>query len=384
QHQMEPCTGYYYKRTYIAIDGPGSTGKTSMQGAIHSHPQTLVPRFRNTFTFQLLAEPPSWSFLHDASPYELITSGALSDPESILLALAAFRRMLWDGVTSDGASLSPSYISMLQSSQTLICASRSPLSHVYQGVYPEGPYPRSQEVFIQLYSPMQTPRIIPFPDNLYILIPDPQKQQARLRSRISAAGGKLEDVHDSPDKQGQIIQGYESMTSVIRDWPGVYRILSQEVVNTSFISLPFLMSLKVLTTLVEKGSLTRYCSPQFWGSIFYGATDHIYRVNSDNRFQAYFFPRCINVLIDFGEIKRYFPNRYGINYGDLGCINYGDSLILISIEQPSLIDWVEACDLAREAASSNELFRVDENTRYGWKNLYKRYDTERAWRNITW
>jgi hypothetical protein len=368
------------------LEGPGSTGKTSIQRALCFALYELLGRGEGCSRSLIFSEPPEWpEFASQGlpTPHRLAELPILQDhPEVAIPALAAFRMMMWNGGSLDGKPLTPETDKAINDPSHILIGSRSPLSLVYQGVYPGREHPWQDKVFELFYS-----WDIPFPDCLHVLIPDAEKQRQRLEERISRAGGKVKDIGDEPERQSKVLEGYERILEIIRRWPGVYRIKSQEITNFRTIGLSMVLAFHMLSNILEKGNAETFRSPAHWYSAIFQPESQLIRINTDpSRFRAYFYPRVIPGLCENRSIifrKEQVNEKYKpIFYGDIGVIINRHHLISVSFET-SDIDQEAACEQILKKVGKEDFTIVDENTRYG-RNLYPYSNIERAWRNITW
>ncbi len=70
---------------------------------------------------------------------------------------------------------------------------------------------------------------------------------------------------------------------------------------------------------------------------------------------------------------------YSVQYN-----HFENHLILISIETQSEINCEQAAKLARELLINDNVVLVGEENRYGWHDLYGRYNINHEWKNIRW
>lgn len=376
----------FYPGIYLALDGPGSTGKTSLQGELQLILKDLVPNFTDRFRLFNIVEPPEWDQFDKLGvkhPYAQVTSGELSDPSVALPALTAYRHMMWNGAKLDGEELNPNYLELLQESTTLLLASRSPLSLVYQGIYPGS---RAYDVF----SPQKIGELfwtyysweIPFPDLLYVLIPDSRQQHVRLEKRMADAGGGVADWGDTIAKQQEVIQGFMAITDLIKDWPGVYTLQSEEVRQFPSLSLSTILAFHLICTMIEKGCLEEVIHLAAEGFTQEPWFTNYYRINTILGISAYMIPNCINNLQYF---RYYDPegSEFSI-FGDIGAFPWDNNLIIVAIEVPSAIDLEFAIDQVKGSLIKQKYVELNSESRYGWRNLYSRHRMNRAWKNIVW
>jgi hypothetical protein len=333
-----------------------------------------------------LTEPPDWgSFkaLEMPTPYRTIREQMIAGPaQAQIAALTAWRRMMWGGATLDGKPIDQVMHDTLNDAKGVIIGDRSPLSMVYQGVYPGSSLPDANHMFPLFYGLGQ----IPFPDLLYILIPEPEAQRNRLQARIEKVDGRLEDFGDALGFQQKIIEAYNSLLGIIGNWPGVYRLNSQEVKSPHFINISTAISLHLFVSLLEKGVYNKE-------DLEYTDYQGPFRLEVESsHFKAYCFSNLFEAgiggstlfVIPQSDRDQMISNRESIiyNYGDILLILDGRTAILITIENPNKISSKEAIQTSLEAYRQGRGILVTSDTRLG--NLHRGQQPERAWRNITW
>lgn len=369
---------------YVVFEGPGSTGKTSFQHAVRFLLGDFITDFRERFNTTNITEPPDFSRFEELpgvmSPSKVVKTGAITFPVAIFLHVVANRDLAWNGAEVDGTPLDVPWINLIEPPNGIVLASRSPLSSVYQGLYPGGDFPIDSKIAWGTYNIFQ----IPFPDVMYVLMPDPVKQKARLAARIRADDGRTDDVFDDPQKQDPIFEGYCAYLELLSSWPGIYRINSQEVVSQPGINLSTVLAFHILCMLAEKGAIDTYIPIYSWGSVIRSAPIHLTRINTPPFLSAYIFLNAIPNLVDFDRVRySAIKDKLHIEFGDIGIIPFGENMILVAIEDRTQINWSEASILIHDLLQRGEYCEVNQASRYGLIPFQRR-DIQRAWSNISW
>ncbi len=357
---------------YGALEGPGSTGKSSIIRDLPSILADLLGHSITTLPYHTFAEPftPSNWPPGVPPPYQLTKRQlAGNNPFTYAIYLTATRRMIWGCSTFDGELLDPLFYDTLRNPKGILIGDRSPLSMIYQGVYPGSNVQfDASTIFPTLYGD----NLIPFPDCLFVLMPDPEAQKQRLIARIEADGGELTDFGDAVDFQTKIIQGYEATLRIIRSWPGVYRLESQQVKYKLSIGITTAIALVIFANMIEKGLYEpEHTLVYTLESPYTGMRAYVYRNivgRSINEGSKYF-------ILNPNDRARWNQHKIIVkNYGDLALLIRGFNLYVIIIEDPTKTTLQDAIKTALDG--SYTLLKSDNII---CPDLYPR-----AWRNITW
>jgi len=333
-----------YPYSYYVLEGPGATGKSKITEILPDILARLFGCRPNTLpccTFSEPFKPVNWP-TDIPTPYlttkEQLLSGA---PYSYILYLTAIRRMMWGSATYDMKPLDPEFHHTLLHPGGIFVGDRSPLSMIYQGLYPGSSIPDVNMYYPLLYKD----GLIPFPDCLFVLMPDPEAQKDRLLARIKAEG-RLDDFGDAIDIQGKIIAGYKAILRIIGKWTGVYQLQSQEVKYKQAIGLSTAIALLIFINLIEKG---RY-NQDYLIEMRTPAYKLINPYNSSMK--IYLFRGIVGRGVN--EARRHFVlppddrdlwERGGVivkDFGDLALVIYGFDMYLLIIEDPTNATMQEA------------------------------------------